>query len=72
MAWVAVAGAATAVVGNKLLGGGSSQTGTKTITTQQQLDPRIDSMLFGSAGNNGLLGQYQSLLNAPQSAAMQQ
>jgi hypothetical protein len=48
---------------------GSTPSGTQTVTQQQQLDPRIASMLFGDgAGNQGLLAQYQSLGQQPQSA----
>lgn len=50
---------------------GSKQTGTQTATEQKQLDPRIESMLFGGGGNGGLLSRYQGMLDAPQSDAMQ-
>jgi hypothetical protein len=40
------------------------------IASQNNLDPRIDSMLFGSNGQGGLLSQYQSYLNQPQSQAL--
>lgn len=43
-----------------------------TATSQNKLDPRIDSMLFGSNGQGGLLSQYQSYLNQPQSQPLQQ
>ncbi len=36
------------VVGKVLGNGGSKQSGTQTTTTQQQLDPRIQEMLFGT------------------------
>lgn len=52
-------------------GGGSQQSGTQTVTQQQQLDPRISSMLFGQGGEGaqpGLLSQYQALLSQPQGA----
>lgn len=64
-------GPAGAAIGGALggaFGGGSKQSGTQTTTQQQQLDPRIQSMLFGDGGNTGLLNQYQQLLNQPQSA----
>lgn len=57
------------LVGGAVSGGGSSgasQSGTQTTTQQQQLDPRIQQMLFGSGGNNGLLNQFQGYLNQPQ------
>lgn len=55
------------------LGGllGSHDTPSSTTTTSQnKLDPRIDSMLFGQNGSGGLLSQYQGMLNTPQSDAM--
>lgn len=50
--------------------GGSVQSGTQTVTQQQQLDPRIQAMLFGdgTSGNQGLLSQYQQLGQQPQNA----
>jgi len=48
---------------------GSGQPKSQTSTTQQQLDPRISNMLFGTGGQQGLLGQFQGLLNTPQSDA---
>lgn len=50
--------------------GGSVQSGNQTVTQQQQLDPRIQAMLFGdgTSGNQGLLAQYQALGQQPQSA----
>jgi hypothetical protein len=54
---------------------GSNQPKSTTTTTQQQLDPRIESILFGGSNGNGptqgLLSQYQALLNQPQSQASQ-
>lgn len=46
------------------------QSGTQTQTSQQQLDPRIQSMLFGDGtdANKGLLAQYQGYLTQPQNA----
>lgn len=70
-----ILGAAAAPVVGSVVGGlfggkGSSQSGTQTQTTQQQMDPRIQSMLFGDGTdvNKGLLSQYQGYLNNPQSA----
>lgn len=40
-----------------------------STTTQQQMDPRMQQMLFGTSGNNGLLNRYQGLLDAPRSEA---
>lgn len=61
--------AAWVSAGAALLGAANSgkQSGSATSTQQQQLDPRISDMLFGKdGGNNGLLSQYQGLLNQPQ------
>lgn len=46
MPWSAVAGAVVSVVGNHLLNGSSGE--QQTSTQQQQLDPRIAAILFGS------------------------
>lgn len=69
-----VGGAIGGAVGGLLGGskGGATQSGTATTTNQQKLDPRIDGMLFGSNGQGGLLSQYQSYLNQPQSQPLQQ
>lgn len=64
-----IGGAIGGALGSAVGGSGSKQSGTSTATTQQQLDPRIQAMLFGTSGSNGLLSQYQSLLNTPQSDA---
>ena len=55
-----------------LVGGAVSSSGqpkSTSTTTQQQMDPRFQQMLFGSSGNNGLLNRYQGLLDAPRSEA---
>jgi hypothetical protein len=59
-------GALGGALGGLFGGSGSKQTGTQTTT--QQLDPRVQSMLFGdgTSGNSGLLAQYQGMLNKPQ------
>lgn len=49
-----------------------NQPDSNTTTQQNKLDPRIDAMLFGSNGSGGLLSQYQSYLNQPQSQPLQQ
>lgn len=52
------------------LASGSGQPKSHTTTQQQQLDPRIEQMLFGNGGDNkGLLSQYQGMLNQPRSDA---
>lgn len=69
-------GPAGAAIGGALGGalsgksGGSVQSGNQTVTQQQQLDPRIQAMLFGdgTSGNQGLLAQYQALGQQPQNA----
>jgi len=54
---------------------GSNQPKSTTSTTQQQLDPRIQNIIFGGSNGNGpqqgLLAQYQALGQTPQSAASQ-
>lgn len=64
----AIGGALGGALGGK--SGGSTQSGTQTVTQQQQLDPRIQSILFGNgtSGNQGLLAQYQQLGQQPQNA----
>lgn len=60
MTWGMIGGAAVATVGGALLNkGGSSQSGTQTQTTQQQMDPRLQALLYGdgSAGSSGLAQQ---------------
>jgi hypothetical protein len=59
-------GALGGALGGLFGGSGSKQTGTQTTT--QQLDPRVQSMLFGdgTSGSSGLLAQYQGMLNKPQ------
>jgi hypothetical protein len=48
--------------------GGSKEAGTNTITTRQEIDPRMASMLYGADGKSGLLGQISGYANTPQSA----
>lgn len=48
---------------------GSGQPKSTTSTQQQKLDPRIEQILFGSNGQQGLLGQYQGMLSTPRSDA---
>ncbi|HEY1091098.1 MAG TPA: hypothetical protein VGE47_08410 [Burkholderiaceae bacterium] len=58
-----------------LIGGAVSSSGqpkSTSSTTQQQLDPRMQAMLFGDNGNNGLLNRYQGLLDKGPSAAANQ
>jgi hypothetical protein len=63
MSWGAIGGAAIGAAGSYL----SSRNAGKgqQSTQQEQLDPRIASMLFGDR-NNGLLGQFQGFLNQPE------
>lgn len=79
MAFVTTASASTLasfalpVVGGLLGSKGSSQSGTATTTQQNQLDPRIQAMLFGdgTSSNPGLLSKYQAYLDQPQSQGLQ-
>lgn len=62
-------------VGGLINSNSSSQpSGQQTTTQQQQLDPRIQSILFGGSNGNGpqtgLLSQYQALGQQPQNAGI--
>lgn len=73
MAWVAVIGAGGAIAGGLMSkSGGSSQSGTQTVTNKNEMDPRTAAMLFGGDGSQGLLNQYQGMLGKPQSAGINQ
>ncbi|WP_136420394.1 hypothetical protein [Herbaspirillum sp. ST 5-3] len=50
--------------------GGASSAGNQTITTQQQIDPRMAQILYGSNGDNGFLSQILGQANRPQSAGI--
>jgi hypothetical protein len=77
MTWGMIGGAAIGAAGSYLSsknGSSSSPSGNATTTKQQQVDPRIDNMLFGGGptGNGpqtGLLSQFQNNLYTPQSDA---
>ena len=60
----AIAGIVTAGSAAYSASQSGKQSGTQTQTSQQQLDPRIQSMLFGDGtdANKGLLAQYQGYL----------
>lgn len=59
MSWAAVAGAAVGVVGGALSSGGKS--GAATTTSQNTIDPRIASYLYGGSGGGGLLNNVNNL-----------
>lgn len=61
----ALAGAAAGAIG------GTSKAGDQTVTTRQEIDPRMAQILYGSQGNNGFLSQITGSLNTPQAAGMQ-
>jgi len=66
-----IGGVLGSALGGAIAGsGGAKQSGTQTVTTQQQLDPRAQAILYGDGtdANKGLLGQYQQFLNQPQGA----
>jgi hypothetical protein len=69
MSWAAVIGAAGSIGGALISKNGSKQSGN--LTTTHALDPRFDSMFFGANGQDGLLGQYQTLMNKPQDSRLQ-
>ena len=48
---------------------GSGQPKSTTSTQQQKMDPRMEQILFGGGGQQGLLSQFQGMLNAPRSDA---
>jgi hypothetical protein len=76
-----VGGPAGAAIGGALGGALSSATapkststntsGNSSSTSQQQIDPRIASILFGGNGQPGFLNQAQGFLNQPQSQGSQ-
>lgn len=66
-----IGGVLGGMAGGLLGGSGSQQSGNLTTNAQQKMDPRIESMLFGS-DNNGLLSRYQGLLDAPQMNGLKQ
>ena len=53
------------------LASGSNAPKSQTATTQQQMDPRFEQILFGGNGQTGLLSQFQGMLNTPRSGAAQ-
>lgn len=69
-------GLGSALAGGVLgaLTGGNKQSGSQTVTTQQQLDPRAQAILYGdgTSANPGLLAQYQQMLGKPQNAGASQ
>jgi hypothetical protein len=67
----AIAGLGSAALGAYSATRGSKQSGTATSTQQNQLDPRVGNIVFGQNGNDGLLSQYQGMLNTPQSQPLQ-
>lgn len=72
-------GVAAAMVGSAVVGAGASAYSANKNAkaaqagSQQQIDPRMQQVLYGSSDPNaplgGLLGQYQGMLNSPQSSA---
>lgn len=62
-------GAIGSALGGAVAGaGGSRQSGVQQTTQQQQLDPRMQDILFGTGPDNkGILGAFGNLLGAPQS-----
>lgn len=58
------------LIGGLLGGSGASQSGNQTITNQQQIDPRMASMLYGPNGNDGFLSQILAQGKTPQNTGM--
>lgn len=70
MAWVAVGSAAVGAIGSAYAGKKAAKAGS--ATTQQQLDPRAEAIIYGdgNTGQHGLLTQYQQLGQAPQNKGL--
>lgn len=67
------AGAAVgSALGGAIGGSGSKQTGSTTSTQQQQMDPRMQTYLYGdgTSANPGILGQASALANKGQNAGL--
>lgn len=60
MSWVAVGGLAVGAVGGAL-SGGKGGAGSASTTSQNTIDPRIASYLYGGSGGGGLLNNVNSL-----------
>lgn len=67
----AIAGLGSSALGAYSASKGAKQSGSATSTSQNQLDPRADAMLWGQNGQPGLLSQYQGYLNKPVGAGTQ-
>jgi hypothetical protein len=48
------------------LAANSGNSGNQTVTTQNQMDPRVGNILFGDQTTPGLLAQYQAQIGKPQ------
>ncbi len=69
MTWGMIGGAAVATVGGAMLSKGGS--GSTTSTQQQQLDPRMQALLYGDGGaGQGLLGQAGNLASQPRAPGL--
>lgn len=69
-------GAIGSALGGALAGGssgGSQPSGSTTTTTQQQIDPRLQALLYGdgSTGSSGLLQQIAAQAQTPQASGYQ-
>lgn len=72
-AGAAIGGALGGAIGSATAPSSTSTntSGSISSTSQQQIDPRIASILFGNNGQPGFLNQVQGLLNQPQSQGSQ-
>lgn len=59
-----VGSAVGGALGGALSGSGAPK--STTTTQQQQMDPRMQDILYGTGANKGILSQFGSLLNQPQ------
>lgn len=66
------AGKLAGALGGGLLGavGGSSKAGDQTVTTRQEIDPRMASLLYGPNGNDGFLSQLMGQANQQMNPGM--
>jgi hypothetical protein len=62
--------AGSTLIGGLLGGAGSNGPDNMTSTTQQQIDPRMAAILYGSNGNNGFLSRVLSESTKPQNTGM--
>ena len=72
MSWAAVGAAAISVGGSYLSSKNNKKAAEAGATQTQELDPRVQALLYGddTNGNKGLLSDFLSQYNAPQSQGL--